>query len=271
MANDLKFSIFTKPWRAETPDELAELVKNLGFDGIEFPLRDGYQAEPASAETELPKLAAKFLEYGLKIYSIASGTEENIFAACAEASVPLIRIMFGHDLNRNYHETEREMKKTIEGFLPLCEKYRIKVGVQQHCGPGVNNSMEMLHLLEGYDPKLVGGVWDAAHSGLAGEEPEQALDVIWDYLCLVNFKNAAYIRTNGPEADEAAYDRYFTTGSQGLCSWRRALAHLNKKGYAGNICMPVEYTDYANTEKYAYQDLIYIKKLAREVYGPDCC
>jgi len=261
MAGKIVYSIFTKPWGALTLDELAGLIAEIGADGVEFPLRDGFQVEPGNAERDLPKLVRALGKRSLKVYSVASSPVERVFAACAESGVPLIRIMLGHDLAGDYLETEKDMRRQIERFLPLCERYGVKVGVQQHCGPGVNNSMELLHLLGGYDPKLVGGVWDAAHSGLAGEEPEQAIDIIWSHLALVNFKNATYIRANGPEAALARYDRHFTTGSQGLCSWERAVSHLKKRGYTGNICMPAEYTDIDNTVSYIKQDLKYLKRL----------
>jgi len=263
----IDFSIFTKPWQKESVDELAALVLRLGFTGVEFPLREGYQAEPQHAEKDLPKLAKALKAHGLSITSVASDTTEAVFAGCAEAGVPLIRVMYWHDLNGNYLETEAAIRREIEGFLPLCEKYGVKVGVQQHCGPSVNSTMEMLHLLEHYDPKLIGGIWDAAHSGLAGEEPEQALDIIWEHLAGLSFKSAYYRRINGPEAERARYDAYFTTGKQGQCSWPRAVARIAKRGYTGTICMPAEYSDEDNTELYAAQDLADLKNLIDISFG----
>jgi len=271
MANKINFSIFTKPWRTESVDELAAIVKRLGFTGIEFPLREGYQAEPQNAEKDLPKLVQALKAHELAITSVASDTTEAVFAGCAAAGIPLIRVMYWHDLNGNYLETEAAIRREIEGFLPLCEKYGVTVGVQQHCGASVNSTMELLHLLESYDPKLIGGIWDAAHSGLAGEEPEQALDIIWEHLAGLSFKSAFYRRANGPEAERAVYEEFFTTGSQGQCSWPRAVARIAKRGFSGTICMPAEYTDEDNTELYAAKDLVDLKGLVRQYFGEGSC
>jgi sugar phosphate isomerase/epimerase len=127
--------------------------------------------------------------------------------------------------------------------------------------------MELLHILEAYDPKYVGAIWDAAHSALAGEEPEQALDIVWDKLLLVNYKNAFYMRQNGPEADRAEYRRYFTTGPQGMASWERSIRHLKKLGYEGNICLTAEYTDEEKVNEYTSLDIVYIKSLFDDVFG----
>ena len=40
-----QYSVFTKPWKEDAP-ELGKRVRELGFDGVEYPVRPGYQAEP---------------------------------------------------------------------------------------------------------------------------------------------------------------------------------------------------------------------------------
>ncbi|MFI3206171.1 MAG: sugar phosphate isomerase/epimerase [Clostridia bacterium] len=259
--NKIKYSIFTKPWKNESVDELGQVISKMGFNAIEFALRDGYQVTPENAVKELKNFANKMAEYDIKISSVASDTTENIFAACQDAGVPLIRIMCKADLKLGYMKSEANMKKQIESFLPLCEKYGVKVGIQHHFGPGVSNSMELRHLLEGYDPKYVGAIWDAAHSGLAGEEPEQGLDIVWDYLALVNLKNAVYApKVSGHGTEETKYRPYFTTGKHGNCDWDRVIKFLCNKDYKGDICMPAEYTDESNVEIYTQRDLKYIKE-----------
>lgn len=242
-------------------DEIGTLVAGLGFDAIEFPLRNGFQVEPANAEKGLPMLAKKMAEYGLEVTSIAGTTSEEVFAGCSNAGIPLIRIMLTADLEKGYLASEYEMKKGIEKVIPLCEKYSVKVGIQNHFGPMVSNSMEMRHLLEGFDPKYAGAIWDAGHCGLAGEEPEQGIDIVWQFLCLVNMKTAIYKLKTGPEAHEAEFERYFTTGRHGLLSWKRAVDYLKKRQYAGVICLPAEYTDEQNVDKYIAEDIAFIKSL----------
>jgi len=267
MSSKINLSVFTKPWRTASVDELAAIAKRLGFNGIEFPLREGYQVEPQNAEKDLPKLVQTLTSHGIAVTSVASDTSEAVFAGCAEAGIPLIRVMYWHNLNQNYMDTIAAIRREIEGFLPLCEKYGVTVGVQQHCGPSISSTMELRYLVEPYDPKWVGGIWDAAHSGLAGEEPEQAIDMIWDHMVGVNFKSAMYRRKNGPEAIRAAYEAFFTTGSQGICSWPRALARMAQRGFSGTICMPAEYSDEPNEEIYAAIDNADIRKLIESAFG----
>ena len=52
---DVSFSVFSKPWKTQSLAELGELVCELGYDGIEFPVRPGYQVEPENVVRDLPQ------------------------------------------------------------------------------------------------------------------------------------------------------------------------------------------------------------------------
>lgn len=258
------WSVFTKPWKTQSVHELGQLISGLGFDGIEFPLRPGFQAEPQNAGQDLPRLASVLAEYGVKITSVASDTTETVFAACQAAGVPVIRIMAPADTSVNWMQAMDQKKRALERLLPLCEKYSVQVGVQQHYGYGVSGTMELRYLLRDLDPRYIGAVWDAAHSALAGELPGQALDIIWDKLILVNLKMAYYRRTNGPESPQAVFEPYFTTAQHGQASWTDTRDYLIQHGYSGVICMPAEYTDIEHTREYIAADLKYAKSLFGE-------
>ena len=239
--------------------QLGELVKGLGFDGIELPVRQGCQVEPADAEKGLPALVDIMKEYGIKVTSIAGDTEENIFSACAEAGVPVIRIMAGVDLKEGYMASIEKFKRKLDGLLPLCEKYHVTVGIQNHFGAMVSNSMELRDLVGEFDPGHIAGIWDAAHSALAGEEPEQGLDIIWSHLNMVNLKNAYYYRVDGPEAANGNWKRYFTTAKDGMASWTRIAGYLKQRGYSGVLCLTAEYTAKEEVNKLAAFDIEYAR------------
>lgn len=261
MDKNIKLSVFTKLWKQSTINELAKTVSGLGFDGIEFPLRDGYQLELKNAEKGLLKLVKIMEDYGLEVTSIASTTDENVFAGCAAAGIPVIRTMCNIDIEQGYMTSEKKIKKKLEQILPLCEKYGVKVGVQHHFGYMINNSMELYNVVKSFNPEYIAAIWDSAHSALAGEEPEQGLDILWPNLCMINLKNAYYRRKTGTEAEDVQWERYFTTGSQGLSSWPRVIEYLLGKKYEGVICLSAEYTDEKHIDRLAAQDIAFLESL----------
>lgn len=257
------YSVFTKPWRTAPVGELIEIVRGMGFTEIEFPLRDGSQVCPEQAEKMLPGFAKRLADAGIRIGNVASSPEERVFAACADCGIPMIRVMFTPPMADNYLEQEAEYLREIDSWIPLCEKYGVQIGLQMHHGRGAMTSADMARILARFEPEHIGAIWDAAHSGLAGENTEQSLDVCWSRLCQVNFKNARY-EMKGRGADGAAlFATYFCPGADGLTSWPRAVEHLKKKGYAGTYCMPAEYTNLTSEEEQAYakRDRIWLKSL----------
>jgi sugar phosphate isomerase/epimerase len=265
--NKIQFSVFTKPWPRLPIPQLAGMVAELGFDGIEFPVRDGYQIEPGNAEKGLPAMAEKLAEYGLNVTSVAGDFSESLFAGCHAAGIGLIRAMARFDGSKRYMEAEDSQLRELEAILPMSEKYGVMIGVQHHYGNGVSGAMELRHLLERIGTPHIRAIWDAAHSALAGETPGKALSILWDYLCLVNLKTAFYRRVNGPEAGTAVFEPYFTRAPYGNISWEEAVSFLREMGYEGTICMPAEYTDEQCVAGYISQDLRYAKDLVKRIYG----
>lgn len=258
---DRYWSVFTKPWKTLPARELGALVSGLGFNGIEFPLRPGYQVEPEDAVAGLPKLAQIIKEYGVCITSIAGSADETTFAAMQSAGVSLLRVMVSADPKIGYMKSIDQTKTRLSALIPMLEKFGVTIGVQPHYGFGVFNTMELYHLIKDFDPKHVSAVWDAAHSALSAEIPEQAIDIIYDHLALVNLKTAYYRRVNGPEAKQARFEPYFTTAEHGASSWTDVAATLNARGYTGGICMPAEYTDEERVNEYIAKDLAFAKSL----------
>jgi sugar phosphate isomerase/epimerase len=255
----ISFSVFTKPWHGPL-EELADRVKALGFDGIELPVRPSYPVTPENVEVELPKAAELFRQRGLTIASVAGPTDEATFAACAQAGIPIVRICVAVG-DEGYLASEAALQREFEGLVPLLDRYGVTLGVQNHSGRSVCNAQGLRVLLRPFEREHVAAVWDAAHNALNGEEPELALDLVWDHLCMVNLKNAYWRRTTGPESDDVVWQPYWTTGRQGLASWPRVAAEMRRRRYTGVVCLTAEYTDELSVDRLIAEDLAYAKGL----------
>jgi sugar phosphate isomerase/epimerase len=259
-ATNVTFTAFTKPWKTPIA-ELGAFIKRLGFDGIELPVRPGYQVTPENITTSLREATRILADCGLTITSIAGPTDEPTIAACAEVGVPIIRICLDIPAQISYLEHEANLQRQFDALLPHLERYGVTLGIQNHQGRFVANAMGIRHLIEKYDRRYIGAVLDFAHCALHGEIPELALDIVWSHLCMVNFKNAYWQRTNGPEALVATYKHYWTSGRQGLASWARAAEELKQRGYSGPICLTAEYTDEGAVNRLIAEDITYARSL----------
>lgn len=255
----MTFSVFTKPWKTPLP-ELARFVGELGFDGVELPVRPGFQVEPHHINRDLPLAVSQFAERGVRITSVATEPSAAAITACAKHGIPLIRVMAPIDSD-GYRATEARIQHHFATLLPLLRDSGVKIGVQNHNGDYVCNATGLRHLLEPFDPGLIGAVWDAAHNALNGENPDLALDIIWPHLMMVNWKNAFWRRVTGPEASDVAWEPYWTTGRQGLASWPRVAQILRERGYSGVLCLTAEYTDETAVDRLIAEDLAYARSL----------
>jgi len=252
------YSVFSKPWKMPLP-QLGEHISKLGFDGIEFPVRPGYQVEPERVQ-ELPQAAKLLADYGVGICSVAGPTDQATIAACAEAGVPTIRICVSIG-DEGYMATEADVKRRFDELVPLLDKYGVQIGIQNHCHRSVANAMGLRHLIEGYDPRHIAAVWDPAHCALDGELPELAVDILWSHLCMVNLKNAFWRRSNGPEAEVADWQIHWTTGRHGLASWPRVAQELKKRDWRGVLCLTAEYTEEDSVDRLIADDLAFARSL----------
>lgn len=257
--HEITFSVFTKPWTMPLP-ELGHFVRSLGFDGIELPVRPGYQVEPAQVTRDLPRAVRQLAEADVRITSVATTPTEAAIAACGELNIPIMRIMapIGAD---GYLASEARMQQEYAALLPLLQTYNVKLGVQNHYGRYVCNAMGLRHLIERFDARYIAAVWDAAHTGLQGEEPELAIDIVWSHLCMVNLKNAFWRRVTGPEADDVEWHPYFTSGRQGLASWPRVANELRRRSFAGVICLTAEYSDEPAVTRLIAEDIVFARSL----------
>ncbi|MDP6915360.1 MAG: sugar phosphate isomerase/epimerase, partial [Verrucomicrobiota bacterium] len=66
------FCVFTKPLQMLSYDDLADLIAELGFDGIEGTIRPGGQITPEQVPDELPKMVDALKKRGLEMTIMAS-------------------------------------------------------------------------------------------------------------------------------------------------------------------------------------------------------
>jgi sugar phosphate isomerase/epimerase len=256
--------VFTKPWPELPLADLGKFVKNLGFDGIELPVRPGYQVPPEEVAKALPEAAKVLADQGIKIGSIAGPTDERTITACAKAGVPIIRVCVDIDMRIGYMATEAKIRSRYDALIPLLEQSGVAIGVQNHCGHDVGSAIGIMHLIEHYHPEHVGAVLDLGHCGLDGEPDDMAIDIAWSHLLLVNLKSAYWIRKNGPEVRDAEWDAYWTTGGYGISNWKLAAETLKSRGYDKDICLTAEYSQHDRVDELIADDITYIRSLFGE-------
>lgn len=236
-----RITVFTKPWRDISLEQLADRIAGFGADGVELTVRDGYQVTPAIVAERLPRAVRTLAERDLVVSSVAAPLTEGVVRAMGECGIPLLRVCVGIDMRRGYNASVEAFRGEIKTLAPALRAGGVRVGVQNHNGHLVASALGIMHLLDGIDADLAAAVLDFAHCALDGEPVDMAVDIVKERLALVNFKNACRVRVNGPDEREARWQVLWTTARHGGYSWREAVWALEAAGYEGDLCLPGEY------------------------------
>ena len=234
-------TVFTKPWPGKSLEALADFLRASGVDGVELPVRPGFQVTPETASPDLGRASRIFRERGLAIRSVAAAASAAMIAACGDAGVPILRVMATVDMTQGYRVSVDAHRRSYDALLGDLERHGVAIGVQNHCDHFVGSAVGLMDLIRGYDPRLVGAVLDPAHCALDGEPEEMAVDIAWPSLILVNLKNVYWQRVT-TDACEPDWRKYWCTGRHGLCSWPTVVRELGNRGWAGDYCLTAEYS-----------------------------
>jgi sugar phosphate isomerase/epimerase len=255
------YTVFSKPWKTLPVPALGELVARMGFDGIELPVRPGFQVEPQSVREDLPRAVQQLAEAGIKIYSVAGTADEATIAACADTGIPILRIIANLRPDEGYLQAEARYRREFDTLAPMLERYGVTLGIQNHCARCVSNALGLMRLIGDYDPKLFAAVWDPGHEAINGQDPELAIDVVWSHICMVNLKNAYWRRVDAPDSPNVQWRPYWTVGREGLASWPRVARELDRRGWSGVLCLTAEYAEGLPVAELAVEDLDFAKSL----------
>lgn len=260
--SDITWSVFAKPWAELSGAALGALLGGIGFSGVEIPVRENAFVTPETAQLRLPGFAAELADHGVAPISIAGSLDESMFAACAAAGVPVIRIM-APIRDDGYAASIQRLRDELEAAAPLTEHYGVGVGIQPHHGAFVTSTFGVLDLIDGL-PEAFTVVWDAGHDALAGDDPATTLALAMGRVGIVNLKNAVYrkLSDDGSTTSRTLWRSWWVEGAEGLSNWTAVTAALRGIGFAGPICLSAQYADPSGpVEEVVARDLALAKRL----------
>lgn len=262
MSQSTQFVLSVQPWKHLALPQLAIHVLRLGFHWIELPIQPGFPVEPTRIEQDLPAAVKLLADLGIGVVNVTAALpldDERLYAACAAGAIHMHRVIFKRT-HASYWESEAEARRQLDAAIPLCERYGMKIGIQNHTDGSIPlNSMGLYHLSKEYDPRHVGAIWDTAHHALHGEDAHTGLELVRSHLCGVHLNNAIWRRVSGPEEAEVRYAPYFCMGKQGRISWHEVAAGVKQAGYTGPLTLTAEYSDENYADRLLEADLAYAR------------
>lgn len=247
---------FTKPFQKLSYDETADVVAQVGWEGIELPLRAKGQIEPERVEEELPKLHEALKKRGLSL-SLVTTDIVNLSTPHAEKVLRTAKALGCTRYRLGFHRYTadaspiaqlNEIKPALRDLAAMNKEIGMQGGIQNHSGAGYVGCAvwDIYELVRDLDPKALGVCFDIGHATLEGGtswpvearlmEPWFTCSFVKDFAWVKDEKKG-FIPKWGPLGEGAVKREYF--------------AWLKKSSYTGPISAHVEYLEGWGPEQFA--------------------
>jgi len=170
---------FSKPFIDLSFDETADLVAEVGWDGIECPIREGKSTHiaPANVSDELPKLVEALARRGKNVAIVTTSVVrldaagENVLRTAARLGIRRARLGFLR-YPRDEHPAKRvaELRAALADIAAFAGEIGMQIGYQNHSGGDYVGApiWDLYEAVKDHDARHVGACFDIGHAVVEG-------------------------------------------------------------------------------------------------------
>jgi sugar phosphate isomerase/epimerase len=236
---------FTKPIQQATPERTAEIVSEVGWSGIELPLRAKGQIEPERVEDDLPKMVDALKKRGLNvglittdIISVDTPHTEKVLRTAKALGITRYRTgYYRYDASVSPQKQLAGIKPKFHDLAALNRQLGVRAGLQNHSGAEMVGCAiwDIFELVRDLDPADIGICFDIGHATLEGGTSwpvEARLMEPW-MVCV-------YVKDFTWERSAKGFEPKWGPLGNGMVR-REFFDWLRKSTYRGQISLHVEY------------------------------
>ena len=220
----MKFSVFTASTPEWTPAEVATILAEQGWDGIEWRVLDQDEAETpgfwagnratwplTGLEESVPEILRITTEAGLELSALGGYAKayerddvERLLAATAALGARRVRVTMPTLPVGDYRAVFAATRADLEWAVERAAAHDVQVLIELHHGTIISSASAAYRLVEGLDPQRIGVIHDIGNLVYEGfEDLGAAFQILGEYLAHVHVKNAAYWPNGQRGPDEA--------------------------------------------------------------------
>ena len=292
----MKYAIYTVSMPEYGIEEAAALIKEMGYDAVEWrvdktegdsPLKAMFANLPAEQQhayrywtdnhatlnvediyNECQRAKKVCDEVGIEIVNLATTLKgspeemENTIASAAAIGCKTVRgPMATYDPKRPYWEQFEEYRAYLRECEPLLRKYGVKFLIETHHGMMISSASSALRVLDGFDPEYFGLIYDPGNMVYEGyENYELGFEMMGKYLAHVHVKNAALVPGGEDEFGATKYNQSWMPLKKGAVNLLNMMKALVKVGYDGVLSVEDFSNEQPTREKLA-DAIVYLKQL----------
>lgn len=170
---------FTKPFASLSFDATADLVAEVGWDGVELPVRGGNSTHvaPERVEDDLPKMAEALHRRGKRIEIVTTSVVavdpagRRVLETVAKLGIPRVRLGFLKYAKQGDPARQvGELRAALADVAAACRDLGLRAGYQNHSGSDFVGApiWDLREAFGGTDPRQVGVCFDIGHATIEG-------------------------------------------------------------------------------------------------------
>jgi len=270
--NRFPIRLFSKPLDNYDFDFICECVAKSGIGGLDLTVRPGGKVEPATVETDLPKLIEIAARYNLAtdmivtgIVSAADPYTETILKTASANGIKFYRLgWFEYDNKSGIWETLQKFRSGLIDIVELNRKYKIHGGYQNHAGARIGGPVWDLHeLLRDFPPEFLGSQYDVRHAMVEGTDTWMiGMRLIASHIRTLAIKDFTWKTTEGKPTPVTV------PMGEGMIDWDLYFKMVKELNIRGPITLHVEYPLLEKGEEkltLVRQQEIIVRKLRKDV------
>jgi len=171
-------NIFSKHLHWLNYADMAKLVAELGFDGIDLTVRAGGHVLPERVADDLPKAVEIIKAAGLQVSAITTDIRtadephtEGILKTMAALSIKNYRMgWYGYDDKKGVLTDLKSISQRMAGLAAINKQYGVHGDYENHAGRFAGSLWDLWTVLKDLDPQWLGCQFDIRHATLDGAE-----------------------------------------------------------------------------------------------------
>jgi L-ribulose-5-phosphate 3-epimerase len=242
----IKVYIFSKHLQLLNYNDLADAVKEMGFDGIDLAVRPGGHVEPDRVEEDLPKAAEAMKKVGFApslmttaVSDANNETDKRLLTTASKLGFKDYRMNWYHyPENKLMPEALKELAEKVKDLGKLNRDLGIIGYYQNHAGLNIGSVIwEIYELIKDADKQFMGVQYDIRHAMFEGAESWQnGLRLIHPRIKNVSLKDFRWQQKNGKWVVEDV------PIGEGMIDFKSYFKLLKQYGIRVPFSMHVEYS-----------------------------
>lgn len=239
------YSLFPKLFKGVSLEELADILKETGFEAVDLLIREGYWVDFENMATESERFINFMNKKGIKVeFSTAGFSPEMLcenqepLRILSELGIKSFRMSYlSYDEKDDFFSALEKGREQMQKMAELCAKFNIKAVYQIHHGPHqlIHHSMAALYVVKDLPHEYIGIMPDAGNQFFeAHENWHRAIITLNKYMGAFGVKDGKYVYV--PEEKNSptkGWKKEFAPCQEGVNNWYDIISALKEINFDG--------------------------------------